>query len=110
MAALIDLACLYIAVEFFGLYYIVGAILAFVVSFIFGFLFQKYITFSNFDKKHLHQGFLFFVFQIIGLGLNILLLFVLVEKFGFHYMYVAIFNKFIVFIWNFLMNNRFNFK
>ncbi|MDD3302616.1 MAG: GtrA family protein [Candidatus Gracilibacteria bacterium] len=110
LAALIDLYALYIFVDKFSLYYIYSALLAFCISFTFGFFFQKYITFSNYDKKHLKQGFIFLVFQLIGLGLNIVLLYVFVDLFDFYYMYVAIFNKFIIFVWNYIMNNYFNFK
>jgi putative flippase GtrA len=110
LAALIDLWVLYLLVEAFHFHYMIWAIWAFVVSFSFGFLFQKYITFWNFEKKHISQWLLFFLFQMIWLGINLLLLFILVETFHFHYFHVAILNKFIVFIWNFVMNNTFNFK
>jgi putative flippase GtrA len=110
IAALIDLFSLYIFVDIFHIYYILWAILAFCVSFLFWFFYQKYITFSNYDKKHISQWILFLVFQLIWLWINILLLYILVDKFLFYYMYVAILNKFIVFVWNYVMNNYFNFK
>jgi len=110
LAALIDLYALYIFVDKFSLYYIYSALLAFCISFTFWFFFQKYITFSNYDKKHLKQWFIFLVFQLIWLWLNIILLYVFVDLFDFYYMYVAIFNKFVIFVWNYIMNNYFNFK
>jgi len=110
IAAIIDLLALYIFVDIFNVSYILWAIFAFIISFMFWFLFQKYITFSNKDKKHLSQWLLFFLFQLVWLWVNILLLYIFVDKFWFYYIYVAIFNKFIIFIWNFFANNYLNFK
>lgn len=110
IAAIIDLLALYLFVEIFHLYYILWAILAFCISFLFWFYYQKYVTFTNYDKKHLKQWLMFLVFQLLWLGINISLLYILAWKFWFYYMYIAILNKFIVFVWNYVMNNYFNFK
>lgn len=110
IAAIIDLWALYLFVEIFHLYYILWAILAFCISFLFWFYYQKYVTFTNYDKKHLKQWLMFLVFQLLWLGINISLLYILAWKFWFYYMYIAILNKFIVFVWNYEMNNYFNFK
>lgn len=92
-----------------GIYYIVSAILAFIISGISGFFFQKYIAFQDTNKKHARQLFLFLMFQWIGLLIDLLLLRLLVDKWWFYYLYVSIFNKWIVFIWNFIMNYLFTF-
>ncbi|MCX6824775.1 MAG: GtrA family protein [candidate division SR1 bacterium] len=92
-----------------GIYYIVSAILAFIISVVVGFIFQKKITFKNTTKKHTKQLFLFVVFQGIGLVLDLFLLRLLVSKGGFYYIYVSVFNKGIIFIWNFIMNHFFTF-
>jgi len=110
LAALIDLGALYIFVDIIWVHYISWAIFAFCISFLFWFIFQKYITFTNFDKNHIKQWFLFLIFQLVWLWLNLILLYIFVDNFWFYYLYVAIFNKFIVFMWNYIMNNYFNFK
>ena len=110
LAAVIDLACLIFFTEVFWIHYLVSALLAFVISFCFGFLFQKYITFQCKQKKHVSQGGMFLFFQLIWVGFNLLSLWFFVECFGFYYIYIAFLNKIIIFVWNYYMNNRFNFK
>ncbi|MDD2693553.1 MAG: GtrA family protein [Candidatus Gracilibacteria bacterium] len=110
LAAGVDLAALYFFVDLLHFHYILGAVCAFVISFLFGFLFQKFITFSAPGGNHLKQGMIFLLFQLVGLGLNLIILSIFVGYFGFYYMYVAIVSKGIIFIWNFTMNHFFNFK
>ncbi|MCH2188362.1 GtrA family protein [Candidatus Gracilibacteria bacterium] len=110
MAAMIDLGFLGLFTDYFGIYYLISAILAFVISFFFGFFFQKIITFESKSDKHIVEGTYFLIFQLIGLGINLFLLWLLSGILGFNYLYVAIFNKFVVFVWNFFMNYFFNFK
>lgn len=110
LAAVIDLLLLYIFTEYFWIHYIISSIISFIFAFCFGFIFQKYITFENKESKYIKHGFLFLFFQLIGIIFNVLLLWILVEWYGYYYIYVAIFNKIIIFVWNFYMNNKFNFK
>jgi putative flippase GtrA len=110
IAALIDLSCLYLFVDIFHIYLYLWVVLAFCISFLLWFLYQKYITFINYDKKHVSQWTLFLIFQLTWLWINTLLLYIFVDKFWFYYMYVAVLNKFIIFVWNYTMNNYFNFK
>jgi len=110
IAALVDLSILYVLTSIVGIYYLISAIISFIVSFFVWFFFQKYITFENYEKKHISQWFLFLVFQLIWMWLNLLLLYIGVSILWFYYLYVAIFNKIIIFIWNFSMNHFFNFK
>ncbi len=110
IAAIVDLSILYILTSIFWIYYLISATISFIVSFFVWFFFQKYITFENYDKKHMSQGFLFLVFQVIWMWINLLLLYIWVSILWFYYLYVAIFNKIIIFIWNFSMNYFFNFK
>jgi len=110
LAALLDLLLLYIFTEFFWIHYIFSSIISFIFAFTFWFLFQKYITFRCKEKKHVKQWSLFLLFQLVWILFNILILRIFVEFYNFYYMYIAFFNKIIIFIWNFYMNNRFNFK
>jgi putative flippase GtrA len=50
-AATVNLAALYALVDFFGLYYLTGAVLSFIIAFVVSFLLQKFWTFRNFEKK-----------------------------------------------------------
>lgn len=89
---------------------LIASCLAFLFSFSFWFAFQKYITFADKQKKVLKQWLLFLAYQLAWQWLNLLLLYILATRFWIYYFYVAIFNKWVIFIWNYLMNYFFNFK
>lgn len=110
LAASIDLLVLYLCTDILGIYYLYSQILSFCISFIFAFLFQKYITFSNSSNQFLREGLLFFLFQIIGLWINLIILQASVEIVWLHYLLWSIIAKWVVFLRNFSMNNVFNFK
>jgi len=108
--AVVDLFFLWFFTEIMWIYYMFSAIFSFIISFFVWFFFQKYITFWCKKRKHLVQWFLFLIFQLIWLVINLILLWIFVDNLGFNYMYVAVFNKIIIFAWNFAMNHHFNFK
>lgn len=110
LAALIDLLCLWLFTDVFWLYYLLSAVLAFVISFTFGYFFQKYITFRNYSKKHILQWWLFLLFQLIGQWIYMLFLWIGVDNMHIYYMYVAVVAKWIAFVWNYISNHYFNFK
>ena len=110
LAASIDLLVLYLCTDIIEIYYLYSQIIWFCISFIFAFLFQKYITFSNSTNQFLREGLLFFLFQIIGLWINLLILQASVEIIWLHYLLWSIIAKWVVFLRNFSMNNIFNFK
>lgn len=110
LAALIDLFILWLCTDVFGIYYLVSAICAFIISFTFGYVFQKYITFRNYSKNHVLQWWLFLLFQLIWQGMYMLMLRVGVDHIHVYYMYVAVIAKWIVFVRNYISNHYFNFK
>jgi len=109
-AALIDLWFLWLFTDIIWIHYLLSAVWAFVISFSFGYRFQKYITFRNNSKKHLLQWWLFLLFQLIWQWLYMWLLWLWVDQFWIYYMFVAIIAKWIVFIRNYISNYYFNFK
>ena len=110
LAALLDLFILWISTDYFWIYYLLSAIISFIVSVTFAFFFQKYITFRDKSKKHFKQRSLFTVLQLISQGIYTLLLRVWVDVLWYYYMFVAVISKLIVFIWNYVTNRYFNFK
>ena len=109
MGAAINVFWLWFFTEVVHIYYLFSAILAFLIALLIGFYFQKYIAFKNKNNKHRKQLFLFSFFQWIGLLVDLFLLRLLVDKGWFYYIYVSLFNKWVIFIWNFLMNYFFTF-
>ena len=110
LATAIDMFFLYIFTDVLWVHYLFSQILSFSISLVFGFLFQKYITFQTNTWNSVKQLLLFFLFQLLGLWINLLVLKIAVETFNVYYMIGALLAKGIVFCRNFLMNNFFNFK
>jgi len=110
LAAFFDLFLLYIFTDIFHIYYLYSAIIAFIFSVTFAYFFQKYITFRNYSKKHLSQGTLFLLFQLIGQIVYMSMLRIGVDSLHIYYMLVAIIAKWIVFLRNYISNHYFNFK
>lgn len=108
-AALIDLFFLWLFTHFFGIFYLISQICSFIISLTFGYYFQKYLTFRDFSQRHWKQASIFLLFQLIWLGINLIILKISVEYFGIYYLIGSIIAKGIVFIWNFIMNHYFNF-
>lgn len=109
-AAMLDLFFLWLFTDIMGVFYITSSVLAFAISVTYGYIFQKYITFEDKKKKHIRQWWLFLGFQLVGQGLYMLILWILVSQFQMHYFLVAIIAKIIIFGWNYIMNDKFNFN
>lgn len=105
----INVFFLWLFTDIIWIYYIFSAVLAFLIALIVGFFFQKYITFKDASSRHFQQLFLFFIFQWIGLLIDLFLLWLLVTQCWYYYLYVSIFNKGIIFFRNFIMNHFFTF-
>lgn len=109
-AAVFDLSVLYVLTDIFDIYYLVSAIIAFMLSLSYGYMFHKYITFQSKSSKHVSHGLRFLWFQLFWLALYMFLLWLFVDIFGWWYMIVAVGAKGVVFLRNYVMNHHFNFK
>lgn len=86
-AAAIDVALLYILVEYFHVYYISAAIFSMTVSFIARFLLQKYVTFEDKDESHATRQFVYYtILYFASLCATTALLYLFVEKLNFWYL------------------------
>ncbi|MDD5072011.1 MAG: GtrA family protein [Patescibacteria group bacterium] len=85
-AAVVDLGCLYIFTDVFGIWYVISASLAFVVAFLISFSLQKFWTFrDNGRKKIYRQISLYFIVGVVNLLFNAGGMYLLVDKFGIMY-------------------------
>lgn len=110
LAACIDLWILYSCTDLFWLYYVYSQIIAFSISFSFSYFFQKFLTFRNYDSNHFKQWTKFLMFAVSGLGLNLLIMYILVDYLHIHYMISSMIGKGVVFFRNYSMNFYFNFS
>lgn len=82
----VNISFLYIFTEFFGLWYIFSATLAFMLSFLVGFSLNKFWTFANSSADFIHsQIFIYLGINLINLAINNALLYFLVERFAIWY-------------------------
>ena len=110
VAFLVDLSLLYIFTEYLHLWYIYSATLSFVITAVVNYTIQKYWTFKNDSRQIFRQLTIFISIQILGLILNNILLYCLVEFLGLWYIVGKIIAAGIVLIWNFGAGKAFVFN
>ncbi|MDD4706454.1 MAG: GtrA family protein [Bacilli bacterium] len=107
IAFLIDYALLYILTEYCNIYYLVSSVISFTISLIFNYIASIKFVFET-DKKDSQKHFIIFIIgSIIGLGINQLVMYVMVELMNVYYMLVKIVATGIVMVWNFITRKIF---
>jgi len=106
-----DLILLYLFTDVFGIWYLVSAIVAFILAFGVSFSLQKFWTFGDHSREGIHMqiGVYFFV-ALINLGLNTLLVYLFVEWAGLYYLFAQIVASALIAIESFFVYQRFIFK
>lgn len=107
----VNLGLLYTLTDWFGLWYLASAIVAFVVAFFISFTLQKFWTFEDRSQDGIHfQAGLFFAAALFNLGLNTLGLYLLVEYAGVHYLIAQIALSMVIAVENFFVYQRLIFR
>lgn len=107
-AALVEWATFYLLERFSGISYLTATVLAFIVSTTVNWILGRSFTFkeSRYAEKRGKEFFLVFLVSVIGLCLNLLLMFLFVSGMGMDTDWLKTAAKVmatgIVFIWNFL--------
>ena len=87
----INIAILFLCVHVFHFWYIASSILAFTISFMAGFMFQKFWTFKDAETKNMHgQAALYLAVALMNLGLNTLIVYLAVGQAGLNYLLAQI--------------------
>ncbi|MFH1590250.1 MAG: GtrA family protein [archaeon] len=110
IATIADLSILYILTEFIQVFYFVSSIISYVCGGIIHYVLNKKYTFKNKSKKIFSQLSIFFGIALIGLGINQLILYLLVELANIWYIYAKLVAVFIVLIWNFTGHKYITFR
>lgn len=106
-----NLFILYVLVNFFKIWYLKSAIISFFCGMAVSYLLQKFFTFKDNSFKKIHtQFFIFCLFNVSMLLLNILLMYVFVELFNFWYIYAQISTTLLIAFANYQFFNRVIFK
>ncbi len=107
--AIVDFAVLYFLTDFFQIYYLISATISFILSGTLNYYLNRKWTFRSKGKKR-RQLPVFFIIALIGLSINNFIMYVLVEKFAFWYIYAKIVATGVVLIWNFTGNKYITFN
>ncbi|MBP9701586.1 MAG: GtrA family protein [Candidatus Pacebacteria bacterium] len=90
-AAVVDLVMLHILVKYADMWYLLAAIVAFLIAFSVSFSLQKFWTFQDRSTvKVKSQMTLYFCVSVVNLGVNTLLMYVFVDYFCIHYIVAQI--------------------
>jgi len=109
-ATLVDLGLLYSLTEFFRVWYFYSAAFAYFTGMVTNYSLNKYLNFRNRSKQIIPQFGLFATVALIGLGLNQLILYTLVEFINLWYMFAKFIAIFIVMFWSFYGHKKLTFN
>ena len=110
LATLVDLGLLYSLTEFFHVWYFYSAIFSYFIGMVINYSLNKYLNFRNKSKQIIPQFGLFATVALIGLGLNQLILYSLVEFVRFWYMLAKIIAVFTIMFWSFYGHKKLTFN
>lgn len=110
IAFIVDFGLLYLLTEYVGLWYLTSATIAVVVAIIVNYVWQRIVTFKSLDRNVAKQFSKFVIISLVAIGLNIILMYVLVEFVGLWYLLAKVFVTIIAWFWNFFGNKYFTFR
>lgn len=106
-AFVIDYVLLYLCTEFLHIHYLISSIISFTVSVIFNYILSIKWVFDVKKKQDVKDFVIFIILSVIGLGINSLIMYVMVEKFGVYYMFSKIVSTAVVMVYNFITRKIF---
>lgn len=106
-AFVIDYVLLYFCTEFLHIHYLISSIISFTVSVIFNYILSIKWIFDVKKKQDVKDFVIFIILSVIGLGINSLIMYVMVEKFGVYYMFSKIVSTAVVMVYNFITRKIF---
>lgn len=111
MGGLVQVASLYVFVDWLTVWYIYGVALAFLISLVCTFVLQKFWTFQDYSTDTLTRQSFFYVMIAVGtLALNVVLMYVLVDVLHYWYIVAQIIVVGTVGVLSFFMNKALTFK
>lgn len=106
-----NLGVLYVLTDWFGIWYLISATIAFIVAFFISFTLQKFWTFEDGSREGMHfQAGFFLGYTLVCLGLNTLLLYFFVEYIHLHYMVSQILISVLIAVQNYFVYQRLIFR
>ena len=107
IAFVIDYILLYVLTEFVGIHYLISSIISFTVSVIFNYILSIKWVFDVKKKQGTKEFLIFIILSVIGLVINSLIMYLMVDIINIHYMISKLVSTFIVMIYNFITRKIF---
>lgn len=108
IAFLIDYGVMIFLTEVIHMHYLLSAMISFIVSVIFNYVASmRYVFDGRQDLSKIKEFSIFIILSVIGLGLNELLMWVMVDRVHVFYMFSKLFVTGIVMVWNFISRKIF---
>lgn len=108
LAFFIDYFILYVLAEYLGLYYLISSAISFTVSVIFNYICSmKFVFIRRDDISKKREFIVFIILSIVGLIINQIVMWIMVDELSVYYMFSKIFATCIVMIWNFISRKIF---
>jgi len=90
-AAAVNIGILFLLTHYGHVWYLLSSVISFLISFGVSFSLQKFWTFKDHNKENIHkQGSVYLLVTLTNLGINILLMYMLVQYIGLHYIIAQI--------------------
>ena len=109
-ATVVDFAVLYALTEFAGMFYLVSASISYLVGMLTNYSLNKVYNFKNKSKEVFKQFGLFAIVALIGLAINNIILYFLVQYFGVWYIAAKVVSVAVVMFWSFFGHKHITFK
>lgn len=108
LSFVLDFIIYFVLTNFLSVYYLIAGFFSFTLSLIFNYLMSmKYVFKSKDDLKKSHEFVIFATLSVMGLGLNLLSLYVLVDLFKMNDLIAKVFVAGIVMVFNFVTRKIF---
>jgi len=110
-AFIVDFLSLFILTDFFGIYYLISAAIAFILGLIVNYLLSISWVFNKRKLKNRHLEFgMFVIIGIMGLGFNEVFIWFFTQDLQIYYLISKIFAAIIILFWNFFARKYILFK
>jgi putative flippase GtrA len=108
LSFVLDFIIYYVLTNFFSVYYLIAGFFSFTLSLIFNYLMSMKFVFKSKDNlKKTHEFVIFVSLSVMGLGLNLLSLYILVDLFKMNDLIAKVFVAGIVMVFNFVTRKIF---
>jgi len=106
-----NIAILFVCVHYFKLWYLTSTIISFCCAVLISYLLQKFFVFKNYLTQNMHTQFLnFFIYNLIMLGVNTLLMYFFVDIINIWYLLAQAMSAIIIACINYIYFNKIIFK